>query len=219
MKFKIRFLHFGILLILLAIASCAGGNKREVEQEKLKGLAENNGSTQMHKQHNNLADNFEHKNIVILDEVYRVNEQTQSELEEVIDAYLLIKNALVNDDTVATDKAIGVMNSKVMEVKPEKLDGEGLQAWEDHLRLYTDKLQEMRHVEGLENKRSYFSHISEIMYCTIKSFGLKQGGLYAMYCPKVFDVKGAYWISDTKDTRNPYLGSKMGSCGEIREVL
>ncbi|WP_414654639.1 MULTISPECIES: hypothetical protein [unclassified Flavobacterium] len=26
----------------------------------------------------------------------------------------------------------------------------------------------MRHIKGLDNKRSYFSHLSEIMYCTIK---------------------------------------------------
>ena len=219
MKFKIKFFHLGGLIILLAIASCAGGNKRDGEQEKLKGLTENNGSTQMHKQHNILADNFAHKNIVILNEVYRVNEQTQSELEEVIDAYLLMKDALVNDDVVATDKAISVMNGKIKEVKPEKLDGEGLEAWEDHLRLYNDKLQEMRHVEGLESKRSYFSHISEIMYCTIKSFRLKQGDLYAVYCSNAIDDAGAYWISNTMDIKNPYTGMKVAPCGEIKELL
>ena len=77
----------------------------------------------------------------------------------------------------------------------------------------------MQHIKGLDNKRSYFSHISEIMYCTIKSFGLKQGNLFAIFCPMAFDGKGAYWISDSKTIQNPYLGSKMPTCGEVKEEL
>lgn len=222
MKLTNRLFQSGILLLLYSLVSCAGGKKQDSgnqASEDLKELADYKGLIGIHKQHNNFADNFAHKNIVILDEVYKVNVKTQSELEEVIDAYLQMKDALVNDDDVAIDKAISLMSSRIKEVNANKLNGEGRNAWEDHFGLYTDNLQEIRHVKGLENKRSYFSHISEIMYCTIKSFGLKQGSLFVMYCPMVFDVKGAYWISDTKDTQNPYMGSKKGSCGEIREVL
>ena len=91
--------------------------------------------------------------------------------------YLRLKNALFQEDLEAVDKAISSMQSKIDFVNPENLDGKGLDAWENHIDLYKDKLKEMEHVKGLEKKRSYFSHISEIMYCTIKSFGLKQGNL------------------------------------------
>lgn len=104
-------------------------------------------------------------------------------------------------------------------MKSAQLDGKGLEAWEDHISLYDDKLQEMKHVKGLEEKRSYFSHISEIMYCTIKSFGLKEGDLFVMYCPMAFEGKGAYWISETKEIQNPYMGDKMPTCGKIKESL
>ncbi len=65
----------------------------------------------------------------------------------------------------------------------------------------------MNHIKELNNKRSYFSHISEMVYCTIKSLGLKQGNLFAIFCPMAFDGKGAYWISNSKTIQNPYLGS------------
>jgi hypothetical protein len=224
MKFKNRFLQFGTLFIVLTVAACSGGKKqdsatRENEPGKLQGVEQNESTTGINKQHNNLAENFAHKDIVILEEVYPVNEQTQAELEEVIDAYLLLKDALVNEDVDAADKAIVMMENQINAVKPESLDGEGLGAWKDHIGLYEDKLQEMQHVKGLEAKRSYFSHISEIMYCTIKSFGLKEGDLFAIYCPMAFDGNGAYWISDNKEIQNPYLDENMPTCGEIKEEL
>ena len=57
------------------------------------------------------------------------------------------------------------------------------------------------------------------MYCTIKNFGLKQGNLFAIFCPMAFEGKGAYWISDSKTVQNPYFGSKMPACGEVKEEL
>ena len=220
---------FTSFIIALILTSCGGGNNKEKKESprlmpsehgSMSDRTEQSVSTEVeHKQHNKLAENFAHKNIVILDEVYPVNEQTQAELEEVVDAYLLLKNALVNGDVAATNKAINLMLDKIKVVKPEKLDGEGLDAWKAHIGLYTDKLQEMQHVNGLEEKRSYFSHVSEIMYCTIKSFGLKEGNLFAVYCPMAFDGKGAYWIAESKTIQNPYFGDKMPKCGEIKEEL
>lgn len=224
MKFKKRFLQIGSLFILLTVVACTGGKKQDSgkqanEQEKLQGVEQNESLTGMHKQHINLAENFAHKDIEILDNAYAVNEHTKAELEQVIDSYLLMKEALVKEDEKAVDKAIDDMSNKVAEVKPETLDSEGLRVWKDHSSLYEEKLKEMRHINGLENKRSYFGHISEIMYCTIKSFGLKQGNLYAIFCPMAFDGKGAYWISENRKIQNPYMGAKMPTCGEIKEEL
>jgi hypothetical protein len=78
----------------------------------------------------------------------------------------------------------------------------------------------MQHVKDIEEKRSYFSHISEIVYCTVKSYALKDDmELYATYCPMAFDGKGAYWISETKEIKNPYFGAKMVNCGSVEEEL
>ena len=173
----------------------------------------------MHKQHNSLAEKFAHKNIVILDHVYQPVNKTKAELEKVIEAYLQVKDAFVKDDELATNRAVELMSEKVVAVIPTKLEGKGLEAWRNHQTLYEAKLKEMHHIKGLENKRSYFSHISEIMNCTIKSFGLKQGNLFVIFCPMAFDQKGAYWVSDSKAIQNPYMGAKMSTCGEIKEEL
>lgn len=227
MKLKGRLLQLALFTSLVAFIACGGGNQPKVnkhtemptEHDAMSSQVPQEKTGDMHKQHNSLANNFEHKNIVILDQVYQPANETKAELEQVIDAYLQLKDAFVKDDEQATEKAIVLMAEKVAAVVPTKLEGKGLEAWHNHQAVYEVKLKEMQHIKGLDNKRSYFSHISELMYCTIKSFGLKQGNLFAIFCPMAFDGKGAYWISDSKTVQNPYFGSKMPTCGEVKEEL
>ena len=174
----------------------------------------------MHQQHESIRDNFAHQDIIILDDPYWAGKLVNQEMKEVLNAYLEMKNALVNSNASAADKAVAKMSSMVEAVDGSSLEGEGKEAWEQHASLYKDKLAEMQHVQGLEEKRSYFSHISEIVYCTVKSFDLKEDmELYATYCPMAFDGKGAYWIAETDQIRNPYFGEKMMKCGEVKEEL
>jgi len=42
---------------------------------------------------------------------------------------------------------------------------------------------------------------------------------YYQYCPMAFDNKGAYWISNETEIRNPYFGEKMLKCGENKDTL
>tara|TARA_R110000850_G_scaffold186878_1_gene312780 strand:+ start:785 stop:1495 length:711 start_codon:yes stop_codon:yes gene_type:complete len=174
----------------------------------------------MHRQHESIRDNFAHQDIIILDNPYTASDADNEELKDVVKAYLQMKNALVKDNAATADKAAAKMASAVEAVDGSTLRGEGKEAWEQHASLYTNKLAEMQHVTSLEEKRSYFSHISEIVYCTVKSFGLKDDmELYATYCPMAFDNKGAYWIAETKEISNPYFGAKMMNCGEVKEEL
>ena len=74
-----------------------------------------------------------------------------------------------------------------------------------------------------DNKKTIIrklAHISEIIYCSVKSFGLNsENGLFFDFCPMAFDKKGAYWLTDSKEIMNPYFGKKMLKCGEIKEIF
>lgn len=162
---------------------------------------------------------FVNKDIIILDHPYQIDNASKARMGDVIEAYLQVKNALVSDDEDAVNKATSRMYDAVAAVSSGKLDGKGLEAWQNHKTLYEARLKEMQHSKGLENERSSFSYLSGIMYYMIKNFGLKQGNLYADYCPMALNSEGAYWISDKKDIQNPYLGSKMLTCGQVKEEL
>lgn len=220
---------------LITLGACNSGSQKKVqndhdhhdEMESEKGhdhstMEEQHNEMEneagMHRQHNSIRDNFAHQDIIILDNPYQSSAKVSQDLKEVIVAYLAIKDAFAQDNAAEVDEAAARMSEKVAAVDGSSLKEEGKEAWEQHASLYTSKLAELRHVAGMEEKRSYFSHISEIVYCTVKSFGIRnETGLYVAFCPTAFDGKGAYWITESKEIRNPYFGDKMPTCGKIEE--
>jgi hypothetical protein len=43
--------------------------------------------------------------------------------------------------------------------------------------------------------------------------------LYKDFCPMYNEGKGATWISETREIKNPYLGKKMATCGSVKEEI
>jgi len=68
--------------------------------------------------------------------------------------------------------------------------------------------------------RESFALYSEQMLMLAKRFGPPAGAeTYHMKCTMAFDNRGAIWLQDNKDLRNPYYGAAMLMCGDIKEVL
>lgn len=133
---KMRFLQIGAFSVIFLLSACGGGKQQKankksetsfengpIANQPLKG-----SNTDKHQQHNSLEENFSHKDIVILEHPYILGEATKTEMEQVIDAYLKLKDAFVKDDEQATEKAIVLMAEKVAAVVPSKLEGKGLEA-------------------------------------------------------------------------------------------
>jgi hypothetical protein len=43
--------------------------------------------------------------------------------------------------------------------------------------------------------------------------------LYLDFCPMYNNKKGAIWISETKEIKNPYLEGEMPTCGKILKQI
>ena len=68
--------------------------------------------------------------------------------------------------------------------------------------------------EKIEQQREHFDRLSSDMYDLVKSVKPTQT-LYKNHCPMFNENKGAIWISEVKEIRNPYYGKAMLECGEI----
>lgn len=207
----------GFVITLLILLVACGSNKTAADKDTLKNNGKNDSVS--HVQHESLQQNFAHKGIIILKNPYILGKQNEGQLKKVIDDYLAMKNAFIVSDGKGVDSAATAMRDHVKAVDSETMNGEGKEAWLQHASGYNTKLTELLHITGIEEKRTYLSHLSEIVYCTKKSFKLKEMQLFAVYCPMAFNGKGAYWISETEKIRNPYFGEKMMDCGSIEEKL
>lgn len=69
-------------------------------------------------------------------------------------------------------------------------------------------------------RKPYFDLLSQAFIAVIKKSPsqLKQP-LFLMNCPMVYGDRGADWLQDTDQLRNPYFGASMLKCGETTKVI
>mgnify|MGYP002379510903 CR=1 FL=1 len=145
--------------------------------------------------------------------------KSNSPAHDVVTSYLQLKNALANDNS----KDAATAGSKVQKAM-EKVDTASFSA--DQKKVFADvKDDAIEHAEhiaananNIEHQREHFETLSKDLYDMVKVFGNNQP-LYQTHCPMYNNNKGAYWLSETKEIKNPYLGAKMSTCGEVKEEL
>lgn len=72
---------------------------------------------------------------------------------------------------------------------------------------------------NLEVQRTLFAELSNDFIARVKQAGLTSGEIYVEYCPMALNDKGASWLSNQKDIKNPYFGESMLTCGEVKETI
>jgi hypothetical protein len=148
-----------------------------------------------------------------------VDAKAAASIKEIVDHYLHIKNALANDN--AGEAANG---AKAMEATLSKFDKSFFTA--EQKIIYDQNEEELKehaeHIEkngdNIKHQRSHFSMLSEVIYDLIKAFGAGQP-IYHDHCPMYNENKGAMWLSEMKEVKNPYFGAKMLTCGRVEEVI
>jgi hypothetical protein len=79
----------------------------------------------------------------------------------------------------------------------------------------------------IEGKRRSFYTLSENLYNLVRTVHYDQQVIYHDKCPMAFnDSEEAYWLSNTKQIINPYLGRKhphyaggMVGCGSVEDSI
>lgn len=139
-------------------------------------------------------------------------------IKTVVDHYLHLKNALAGDNSNEAANAGKEMAESMNKVDKSFFTAEQKKAYdanEENLKEHAEHISQ--NSSNIEQQREHFSMMSEDVYALTKAFGGGQT-LYRDYCPMYKD-KGANWISETSDIKNPYLGSKMATCGEVKEKI
>ena len=71
---------------------------------------------------------------------------------------------------------------------------------------------------NIKHQREHFDMLSKDMYELVKTSTAGEQ-IYVDYCPMYNNDKGAIWLSETKEIKNPYLGKEMETCGSVKEEL
>jgi len=142
-----------------------------------------------------------------------------AQLTNVYNAYLPMKNAFVETNAEKASSEAKKVKKSVQAVDMDLLKGDTHMVWMDQLEALNSSIESIINLKDIEKQREAFSRFNQVFYKSLKTFGLNGQTAYYQYCPMAFGDKGAYWLSEIKEIRNPYFGDQMLSCGETRETL
>ena len=140
-------------------------------------------------------------------------------INEITTNYLHLKNALVNDDSKNAANAGKELLAAFNNINSAAIDEKLKIKYNDIADVAKEHAEHIGDNDGnIEHQREHFVLLSKDVNDLIEEFGTDQK-LYQDFCPMTNDGKGAIWISETKEIKNPYYGSKMSSCGSIKKTL
>jgi Cu(I)/Ag(I) efflux system membrane fusion protein len=144
------------------------------------------------------------------------------QLGVVVEQYLKLKNAFVKSN----EQEIEAVAKKTLEalgkVDMTLIQGDAHIQWMELKKPIEDNLKGIIQMKGIEMKRSHFSIVSDKLSKAIDLFGVhsnETSTLYIEFCPMAFNNKGASWISEIEEIKNPYFGDAMLTCGEVTKVI
>jgi len=192
-----------IAMVVATLAACNSSNKKSTESQNLSSGSQSISQT----------DNANVTKSSITDGKNTVS------VKEIVNAYLQMKNAFTEDNSTGAASA-----GKKLEAVFENFDKSVLTAaqkktYED---VEADAREHAEHIGAnggnIEHQREHFEPLSNDIYDLVKAFG---GGqvLYKVFDPMFNNGKGAFWLSETKEIKNPYMGKAMLTSGTVKEEL
>ncbi len=145
--------------------------------------------------------------------------QSKASIAEIVNNYLLLKNALAADNPSKAAEAGKALEASFKRFNKANLTAEQKKIFEEVEEVDREHGEHIGANGGnIGHQRGHFALLSKDIYDLVKAFGSDQA-LYQDFCPMYDDGKGAIWLSETKDIKNPYYGNKMLTCGKMKEEI
>ena len=204
-----KIILFGIAVAATTIASCTSNNHSAQKDHSMM----NHDSTM-----NMQDDKMPEEEVKLISATFTsVDAGVSTAIESMLNHYLEIKNALVEDDVEKAATSSKSILSGMKGFDKSLLTAEQKKVYDA---IESDLKEHAEHISKseLDLQREHFIMMSTDMYDLVKAFGAGMT-VYHEYCPMANDNKGAMWLSESKEIRNPYFGDKMMTCGSVEEMF
>jgi Cu(I)/Ag(I) efflux system membrane fusion protein len=147
-----------------------------------------------------------------------LNDTATGQLITMLNDYYNLKEALLIADAAVANKTgrqlYTTIDEFLLSLESDSINKPLLLPILTTIKLETNEILKIKD-ESCERKHIPFQYISDAMFDLLKTAGIKNVAIYRQYCPMVFNDKGASWLSNSAEIRNPYFGKKLLECGEI----
>lgn len=145
-------------------------------------------------------------------------EQSKS-ASAIIDNYLALKDALVQDDS----KKAASIGKKLFDVFSKfDISTQAKQKQMELAEIIEDASEHVKHISENSKKIAHQREHFEVLSKDIKDMVIITGSdrtLYQTFFPMYNNNKGGAWLSNSKEIKKPYFGSKMLKCGSVQQKI
>lgn len=130
--------------------------------------------------------------------------------------YYGLKNALATDKPEEASKLAIVLQQHVKEVPHTGFANDAQhKLWMDQSVVILQQLTELAAKNDLDGQRKNFREISNAFVSLTAELKVNAKKAFVQYCPM-----GKYtWLNEVKEVQNPFYGSKMYDCGEVKSTI
>ena len=144
----------------------------------------------------------------------------REQIDGVLAVYFKIQTALSHDNMRLVQKQSDLLLEAIEGVDMRLLEGPGHMIWMKYFGNLIKQGNAMKSASDITEQRESFHLLSRALKSVVKKFGTSgKHSVLQFHCPMAFGGKGADWLQDNKDLKNPYFGKKMFKCGEQTDTL
>ena len=160
-----------------------------------------------------------HTEVNVSGESFEVDEVFREQLKQVFEAYLPVKDALVESDVKKASRLANALLTAIDQVDMRLLSGTAHNTWMKDFMVLRSSAETIVKERDLKNLRAALYPLSDQLYHSLVKFEVKGLRAFRQFCPMAFDFKGAHWLSDSDEILNPYFGDEMLTCGNVEDEL
>lgn len=142
---------------------------------------------------------------------------------QLLKSYFELQKAFAESDTLKANAAAASLQLNSESLKVSSLQGDSTGTIKETAEYYAGTLassaKSLMGQQDLEKKLREFNTISDAMWSLTRTVQYDAEKLYYHYCSMAFDNMGAYWVSNSREVHNPYLGENIKNCGEVTDSL
>ena len=211
--------------LLVAVWACNPGKNQEQSEQEIHDqndetmAADHEGDHDAHDMGEVVNPHVEGKHAEEMVAELNVPSEFHKQLNGVFEASLPLKEAFVESDPEKVQETAQQVIDQLGKIDSKLLEPQAHEIWMQNLMSIAHLLDRIKNAGDIEEQRQTYAMYNRALYRSFKFLGHEGDPIYYQYCPMAFDNKGAYWLSESKEIRNPYFGDKMLTCGSTKEVL
>lgn len=144
-----------------------------------------------------------------------IDPAVKGQIGTMLTKYYGIKDALVDSNAENASVHAGELVTTLEALDVSKMTDAQKTQWEKLRALIRTDAVHINRNKEIGHQREHMMKLSNNVYALVANFKANAAEAYLHYCP----MKKASWLSDSKEVKNPYYGSKMLKCGSVKATL